>query len=979
MGMKDIEHVVVLMLENRSFDGMLGWLYERDAPALNIPPAKPGDAFRGLSSIDPTKFINHANDGLASPPVRGTWGFTVPSVDPGEEFEHVNMQFFGTETPPPGAVATMTGVLQDFVNVMKSQGYDDATIRATAPMIMQTYTQRQLPVLNQLARHYAVSDDWFASVPSQTNPNRAFLMTGTSHGEVNNGQLETDPRAKELEKILGMGIGDDRFPDNTIFNALAAANTDWAVFWQTSYLPHKISRLLHDAPYLGALLALLSPLLAAALLGTLEALKPYTDYIDGLASDQLSSDYTWRLFPAIQKLPNASQQFKKLDQFHALARAGQLPKFSYIEPYWTIAQSSTNAGIKNLFTQMGNDYHPPGNMIVAENFVKDVYASLIANPAAWNKTLLVITFDEFVGSFDHVAPPKAVPPWGSDTPPFSTNGFAFDRFGARIPSILVSPWIEKGTVFRSNNEVPFDHTSVIATTLKWLGREDLIPGFGERTKHAPMFHDVLTLNQPRTDAADIGFLEVKRNTGDPVRFGDLILLKNQNGKYVAAASRTLKVVGSLPSDDLMGFAVDLNLAAYFPTLGDSAKATLSFETALADAPSQVPDGTRLFLVTQEGSVGAANFLGAWSDSHDCYYYNNYIQGGYVENETWIVKQVDRHGEPLCFGDKIYLENVHFANQRLTHDSRPFQGGWITTATGGDYWTIEPAVSGGMQFAGELAACSWGQNRIDTFGLDSAGSVLQMYWDGAWHWANLGNRFAGTQFAGELTACSWGENRIDTFGLDAAGNVLQLAWDGAWHWNNLGSHFAGGARFAGELAACSWGKNRIDVFGLDTAGHMLHLYWDGAWHWENLGNGFAGGARLAGQLTACSWGKNRIDVFGLDAGGNVLQLWWDGAWHWNNLGSHFSGTKFAGQLAASSWGENRIDMFGVDAGGNVLQLAWDGSWHWDNLGNHFSGTKFAGQLTACSWGKNRIDVFGLAAGGSVLQLWWNGAWHWNRLS
>ena len=879
MSMKNIEHVVVLMLENRSFDGMLGWLYERDAPAVNIPPAKKGDAFRGLSGIDPTKFINRADDGLSSPPVRGTSGFAVPSVPPGEEFEHVNMQFFGTETPGPGAVATMTGVLQDFVNVMRSQRYSEADIRATATTIMQTYTQGQLPVLNQLARHYAVSDDWFASVPSQTNPNRAFLMTGTSHGLVNNGQLETDPRAKEIEKILGMGIGDDRFPEDTIFNALAAAGVDWTVFWQTSYLPHKISTLLDDAPALGALIALLSPLLGAALLALLAALKPYSDYIHGLSSGQLGSDYTWRLFPAIQNIPNASQHFKQLDQFHALARAGQLPRFSYIEPYWTIAQSSTNEGLKNLFTEMGNDYHPPGNMVVAENFVKDVYSSLIANEAAWNKTLLVITFDEFVGSFDHVAPPKAVPPWASP-PKFPTNGFAFDRYGARVPAILVSPWVEKGTVFRSTTEVPYDHTSVIATTLSWLGQDSRVASFGERTKHAPKFDDVLTLSQPRTDASDIGFLEVRRNIGDAVRFGDPILLKNQNGKYVTAFSRTMKVGTALPSNDLMGFAVDLNLAAFFPTLGDNTKATLSLQTAQADVPGQVPDGARLFIATQEAGVGSANFLGAWADSHDCYYYNNYIQGGYVDNETWLVKQVDRHGQPLCYGDKLYFENLHFADQRLSHDSRPFQGEWITTAKGGDYWTIEPAVEGGLQFAGPLAACAWGNNRIDVFGLDAAGKVVQLWYDSKWHWSNLGNGFGATQFAGPLAACSWGNNRIDVFGVDAAGNVLQLWYDGKWHWSNLGTSF-GATRFAGQLAASSWGKNRIDVFGLDGAGKVLQLWYDGTWHWDNLGNGFTG-TQFAGQLAACSWGNNRIDVFGLDGAGTTLQLWYSNAWHWNRL-------------------------------------------------------------------------------------------------
>lgn len=686
----NIEHIVVLMLENRSFDSMLGWLYEKNAPSLNIPPAAPADHYRGLNGVNLNNFLNTADYGLSSPPVRGASGFTVPCVAPGEEFEQVNRQFFGTTTPAPGAIATMKGVLQDFVDVLRGLKYSQSDIEANAKMIMQTYTRDQLPVLNQLAQHYAVSDDWFASVPSQTNPNRAFLMTGTSHGLVNNGQLETDPRAKQLEQILGMGIGDDRFPEDTIFNALANTNNDWAVFWQSSYLPQKISRLLNDAPYLAALTTLLSPALSAALMATLAALKPYTSYINEMASGQLSSSYTWRLFPAIQKIANANQHFKPIEQFHTLARTGNLPKFSYLEPSWTIAHTSTDAGLQNLFTQMGNDYHPPGNMIVAENFVKDVYASLISNKAAWDKTLLIITFDEFVGSFDHISPPAAVAPWGKNPPDFPTNGFKFDRYGARVPAIFVSPLIQKGTVIRSTSGTPFDHTSVISTTLKLLGQSSKTASFGERTKNAPTFEQVLTLTTPRTDADKIGFMLTARKMGDAVQYGDPILLKNQRGDYITTFQRSMKAVTSLPSDDLMGFAVDLNLAAFFPTLGEGKKASLTFRTAQADVPQQIPDGANLFIVTLEPGVGSNNFLGAWSDSHDCYYYNNYFQGSYAGNETWIVKQVDHHGQGLKYGDKIYLENVHFTGQRLSKDTRPFQGEWITTSSGGDYWIIEPA-------------------------------------------------------------------------------------------------------------------------------------------------------------------------------------------------------------------------------------------------------------------------------------------------
>lgn len=693
MSMKNIEHVVVLMLENRSFDQMLGWLYEDEKPAHNIPQAKPGDEYRGLEGIDLSKFVNRADNGLSSPPVRGTSGFTVPSLDPGEEFEHVNMQFFETTTPGPDTPATMRGFLQDFVDVMRADNYSERDIAANAEMILQTYTATQLPVLNQLAQYYAVCDDWFASVPSQTNPNRAFLLTGTSHGLVDNGQLETDPRAREIEKWLGLGIGDDRFPETTIFNAVTEAKKDWAVFWQTSYLPHKIYRLIRHEKELVLLAALLNLELGAALFELVEALKPYTDYIEELSSGKLSSNYTYRLHPAIQSIENASQNFKSFDEFHDLARAGKLPKFSYIEPTWTIARSSTVTGLKNLFTQMGNEYHPPGNVIVAENFVKDVYASLIANQAAWEKTLLVITFDEFVGTFDHLSPPRAVPPWGDSKPPFPTHGFAFDRFGARVPTILVSPWIEKQTVLRSSSPVPFDHTSVIATVLTWLGRSDLIKNFGHRAANAPLFDTVLTRSTPRTDAGDIGFLDVARNPGDFVRYGDPILLKNEDGRYVIPSVAAMKV-GLLP-ENLVGFAVDLSLAAYFPSLAKADEnkkpQPLTLRCLQPDQPERIADKTQLFVVTLETAVGASNLLGAWADSHDCYYYDNYSHGDYVRNETWTIHQVDKPGQPIRYGDRVTLESLKYPAHYLSQSERPFEHTWLTTRPRGDTWTIEPAV------------------------------------------------------------------------------------------------------------------------------------------------------------------------------------------------------------------------------------------------------------------------------------------------
>ena len=700
MSTPDIEHVVVLMLENRSFDSMLGWLYQNQAPSQFLPPGA-SPTYRGLQGIDLDAFINTASGGLSWPPVQGAQGFTVPTVDPGEEFEHVTQQFFNSATYPPITPANMLGYLQDYVNVLAALGIDAQDIPGLAPQVMQTYTPNQLPVLNQLAQAYAVSDGWYASVPSQTNPNRAFLMCGTSLGLVNNGQLE-DPNspAKTIESMLGMAIGDDRFDAPTIFNALDGTGKDWAVFWQTSYLPEKISTLLTYGKVVAAIIAVADPQIGAAILAAWTALQQYVDYMQSLTNGQLDSCYTWRLFPQIQGLPNAAKNFQSLDQFHKLAQSGNLPAFSYIEPFWSISQVTTPSLSqlpKALVTCLGNDYHPPSNLLVGEQFVKEVYTSLVSNQAAWQKTVLLITFDEFVGVFDHqtdgLQQGLVQPPWGTGAAPSlaTQNNFNFDRLGARVPTIVVSPWVQAGTVFRSPVTTPYDHTSAIATSLKLLGVSDKTSMFGARTAAAPTFETVLTLSTARTDAATLPFMDKTHKTGDPVNFGDSFLLLNQGGHHLTAFTSALKV-GKLPGlpSGAMGMAVDVDLAALFPTLGEGNPAPMSFVTPNPGQSGQVPDQAQVYLISRETGLGAADALGAWSDSHDCYYFTPYFTAPYYQNQTWTVQNHSRPGQPVCYGDQVVLVNESF-QQGLSRDTRLLMGSWISTASSNpDYWTVEPA-------------------------------------------------------------------------------------------------------------------------------------------------------------------------------------------------------------------------------------------------------------------------------------------------
>ncbi len=161
---------------------------------------------------------------IEQPPVPIVRATNSTGWDPGEEYKHVNIQVFGSD--PPTGTPTMKGFLQDYSTHCKG---DLEAIK----QIMHMYTPADLPVLNSLAKAYAVSDMWFSSVPTQTNANRAFSICGTSMGLVDNGFLTSNPVSQKL--------ANDRFDTDTIWNVLEANGfNDWGIFWQDDY-PPKIS------------------------------------------------------------------------------------------------------------------------------------------------------------------------------------------------------------------------------------------------------------------------------------------------------------------------------------------------------------------------------------------------------------------------------------------------------------------------------------------------------------------------------------------------------------------------------------------------------------------------------------------------------------------------------------------------------------------------------------------------------------------
>jgi phospholipase C len=340
-----IQHIVVLMLENRSFDNVLGYL----RPA--------GPDFDGLDGAG-----CEGNDNI--PPWTTQPGedcSTMPDPDPGESFDDINAQLFNG---PVTGVPSMSG----FVANYRNKGGNGADI-------MHCFTPADLPAITQLASSFAVSDRWFASAPCQTWPNRFFVHAGTANGYENN-TLDGFP-----------------FPMQTIFNELQGV-APWKIYF-------------HDFPQ-------------AAMLSRL-----------------------WPYF----------ENFRPIDDFISDAAAGQLPAYAFIEPrYYPDAQ------------QLSNDMHPPHYVPVADALVASVYNALRASPN-WPATLFIVTFDEHGGCFDHAPPPAATPP----EPPRPTQRFTFDRFGVRVPAIIVSPYTAAGSVLRAAGPVPYDHTSIIKTVRNCFG------------------------------------------------------------------------------------------------------------------------------------------------------------------------------------------------------------------------------------------------------------------------------------------------------------------------------------------------------------------------------------------------------------------------------------------------------------------------------------------------------------------------------
>lgn len=322
-----IEHVIVVMMENRSFDHYFG--------ALTLA---------GRTDIDGLKksFFNLDTNGVKIYPYLAGKADDVCVEDPPHGFNAWDVQSGG-------------GKNDGFVHAhIEEHGVD------FGKTVMQYYDQNRLPFLYNLAGDFALCQKWFCSVRGPTWPNRWYLHGAQSNGEISN----------NFE-------GDYSFP--MIYDRLVEKDKTWAYYYT-------------DLPFLAV-------------------------------AHQLKERH------------NASEPYRSIDRFYDDIKNGRLPNYVQVDPGFAL-----------------NDDHPPHHVGLGEQFLSTVYHAL-ANSEYWNKCMLVITYDENGGFFDHVPPPKTKDDFAS---------LGLDQLGFRVPAIVAGPYVKPAV-----SDTVYDHTSVLAF-VEWL-------------------------------------------------------------------------------------------------------------------------------------------------------------------------------------------------------------------------------------------------------------------------------------------------------------------------------------------------------------------------------------------------------------------------------------------------------------------------------------------------------------------------------
>ncbi|ROW13794.1 hypothetical protein VPNG_03645 [Cytospora leucostoma] len=252
-----ITNVVVLVQENRSFDTFAGGLTYN----TTIDGLLHHNYCNSINTTDP----NEAADVCAGPLAND-----VAADDPNHSISGVNMQLFSTYHPDEDAVSTSPvwkyQNMRGFVTE-QSVSYDTEN-KSRAAEAINYYTPEHIPVFNSISENFVLFDRWFAAVPGPTNPNRAYITSGTSHGHGHNDD----------------GFNVYALPQKSIFQTLSEANITWINYQNSTTGP-------------------------------------------GLGFNPDAAFYEWTLSSGA-----AVTNILPIQQFYTDAAAGTLPQFTYINP-----------------------------------------------------------------------------------------------------------------------------------------------------------------------------------------------------------------------------------------------------------------------------------------------------------------------------------------------------------------------------------------------------------------------------------------------------------------------------------------------------------------------------------------------------------------------------------------------------------------------------------------------------------------------
>lgn len=344
--LRRIEHVVVLQLENRSFDHMLGYL----ALSAHAIEARPGEFDTDVNGLGGASNFYKGVEYVAQPLDEDV--FDRHDLDPPHDADEVKTQIGGGQMS--GFAEAWAAKLHKkngwllkrsakrFVAWLRRRPYPDPAMLSA---VMGYVTPDRIPVFDHLARHFCVCDNWFCSVPGPTMPNRFFSVAGTHDGEMSN------------VKLLVFKSGKFK----SFFRWLRRQDM-WR--WYSS-----------------------DP-------GILRAIDGEYRFDIGKDLDHFSyfDEYT-------EKQPRTF--------LSDVLENAQLPAVAWIDPNFAIADMVKM--LAPLDFPGSNDDHPPSRVIEAQKLVNKVYEAL-GRSRYWDNTLFVVYYDEHGGFHDHQAPPAGLGP-----------------------------------------------------------------------------------------------------------------------------------------------------------------------------------------------------------------------------------------------------------------------------------------------------------------------------------------------------------------------------------------------------------------------------------------------------------------------------------------------------------------------------------------------------------------------------------------